>query len=89
MFTAEAQGVLVVTHTTKGGPAEDAGIEAGDLVVRVDAGAVSDLADLYQRVWQMGESGVDIPLTLVRRGASIEVSVESADRYDFFRTPRL
>ena len=89
MFTAEAQGVLVVTHTTDGGPADDAGIEAGDLVVRVDSSPVGDLADLYQHIWRLGASGVDVPLTIVRRGASLELTVESADRYDFFRTPRL
>lgn len=89
IFTAEAQGVLVVTHTTDGGPAAAAGIEAGDFVVRVDGVPVADLADLYRRIWEMGVSGVDIPLTIVRRGASIETTVESADRYEFFRTPRL
>ncbi len=89
MFTAEAQGVLVVTHVTNGGPAAQAGIEPGDVVLRVNEEPVAGLADLYQCVWQLGEAGVGVPLTLVRSGAGVEMVVHSGNRYDFFRTPRV
>ncbi len=89
MFTAEAQGALVVTHVTTGGPAAQAGIEAGDVVLRVNEEPVAGLSDLYQCIWQIGEAGVGVPLTLVRSGAGVEIVVHSGNRYDFFRTPRI
>ena len=89
MFTAETQGVLVVTHVTTDGPAAQAGIEPGDVVLRVNEEPVAGLSDLYQCIWALGEAGVGVPLTLVRSGAGVEIVVHSGNRYDFFRTPRI
>jgi S1-C subfamily serine protease len=88
MFTAEAQRALVVTHVATGGPAARAGIEPGDVVLRVDAEPISGLPDLYRQIWRLGPAGVEVPLTIARGGAAVEFVVRSADRYDFFRTPR-
>lgn len=89
MFTAETQGVLVVTHVTTDGPAARAGIEPGDVVLRVNEEPVAGLADLYQCIWQLGEAGVGVQLTLVREGAGVEMMVQSGNRADFFKTPRI
>lgn len=88
VFTAEAHGNLVVAHTAEGGPAARAGIEPGDVIVRVAKEPVADLGDLYRRMWRVGPAGAAIPLTIVRGGAAVELSVRSADRYAHFRTPR-
>lgn len=88
MFTAEAHGALVVTHVAAGGPAARAGVEPGDIVLRVSGEPVAGLASLWQRVWQIGPAGVEVPLTIARGGAAVELFARSADRYDYFRTPR-
>lgn len=88
IFTTEAHGSLVVAHTADDGPAAQAGIEPGDIIVRVAREPVADLGDLYRRMWSVGPAGTAIPLTIVRGGAAVELSVRSADRYAHFRTPR-
>ena len=50
------------------GPAEQAGVRPGDIVVEVAGERVSDLAGVFRRVWRQGPPGTDIPLTLLRGG---------------------
>ncbi len=88
MFTTEVHGSLVVAHIAEGGPAARAGIEPGDVIVRVAKEPIVDLGDLYRRMWALGPAGATVPLTIVRDGAAIELSVRSGDRYVHFRTPR-
>lgn len=88
LFTAEAHGNLVVAHIAERGPADRAGLEPGDVIVRVAREPVVDLGDFYRRVWRLGPAGARVPLTVMRGEAAIEVTVRSGDRYDHFRTPR-
>ena len=88
LFTTEAHGSLVVARTADDGPAARAGIEPGDVIVRVAKEPVADLGDLYRQIWSLGPAGAAVPLTIVRGGAAVELSVRSADRYVHFRTPR-
>ena len=88
LFTAEAHGNLVVAHIAEQGPADRAGLEPGDVIVRVAREPVVDLGDFYRRVWGLGPAGARVPLTVMRGEAAIEVTVRSKDRYDHFRTPR-
>ncbi len=88
IFTAEAHGNLVIAHIAENGPASRAGIEPGDVIVRVDREPIADLGELYRRMWTLGPAGVSVPLTVVRDGAAVEISVRSADRYAHFKTPR-
>ena len=87
LFTAETLGHLVVTGVMPDGPADDAGLEPGDIILRVAEQRVKTLRELYKAIWGLGDAGVLIPMTLVRDGDAKEVSVRSVDRYDFFRLP--
>ena len=89
MYTAEAEQRLVVSGMTRGGPAEGAGVQLGDIVLEVAGERVSDLADMLRKVWRLGPAGVDVPLTLVRASALVQRNVRSADRTDFLKKPRL
>ena len=40
------------------GPAEQAGLEQGDIIQDVAGGEVADLASLYRKVWSLGGAGV-------------------------------
>ncbi|MDP6352661.1 MAG: S1C family serine protease [Alphaproteobacteria bacterium] len=88
MFTADTATGLVVVHISPDGPADRAGIIVDDSVVRVAGEPVSDLADMYRRMWGLGDAGVAVPLTVIRDTAGIELTVHSASRYDYFKTPR-
>jgi S1-C subfamily serine protease len=70
-------------------PAQRAGLRAGDNVQAVAGHAVSSLADFYRAIWALGAAGVDVPLTLEREGDTFDVTIRSADRSRFMKTPRL
>jgi S1-C subfamily serine protease len=89
MYTAQSPDGLVITGIAPGGPAERAGIQPGDIVVDVAGARVSELADLFRRIWGLGAAGVDVPLTLARGGAPARVRVQSADRASLLKRPRL
>lgn len=89
MYTAQSPDGLVITGIAPGGPAERAGIQPGDIVVDVAGARVSELADLFRRIWGLGVAGVDVPLTLARAGAPARVRVQSADRASYLKRPQL
>jgi len=89
MYTADREGRLVVSGLATGGPAERAGVHAGDLVVAVGGERVASLAELFRAMWRMGPAGTEIPLTLARGAAPVYVTVRSGDRNDYLRKPSL
>jgi len=89
MFTAEVEDHLMVGGVSDGGPADQAGLQAGDLILDVDGAPVSELAQFYRRVWSHGDAGVEVPLCILRDGNPVEIRVFSATRAEFFKTPRL
>lgn len=88
MYTTPMQGSLVVGALTQGGPAHRAGVRLGDVVLEVGGEPVSDLADMFRRVWQRGSAGAEVPLTLARGKSTSRIRVTSADREDFLTKPR-
>ncbi len=87
MYTTEIGGQLVVAGLAQGGPAHQAGVRLGDLVLEVDGHRVSKLAELFRTVWNVGPAGAEIPLTVARGDQSSHVRVRSADRNDLLRKP--
>lgn len=89
MYTAEAQGALVVARLAPGGPAQRAQVRVGDRVVEVAGEPVRGLANLFRKIWALGPAGTDIPLTLARESDVFRVQIRSADRNDFLKKPHL
>jgi S1-C subfamily serine protease len=85
MYTSDAQGRPIVGGLAEQGPAERAGVQAGDIVIEVDGHRVTTIADLFRRVWSLGPAGTEVPLTLAREGQLVRVQVRSADRNDFLK----
>ena len=88
-YTAESNNHLFVAGLAPNGPAEKAGIQTGDVVLEVSGSPVGDLADMLRTIWSLGEAGVTIPLTVVRDGKPMQITVPSEDRNDFLKTPRM
>ena len=88
MSTESMRGQLVVGSLTQGGPAHRAGVRVGDVVLEVAGEPVSELGELFRKVWSVGPAGSDIPITLARGRSTSQVRVHSADRNDFLSKPR-
>ena len=88
LATEQVRGNLMVVRVTRDGPAEAAGLDAGDIVIGVGADKVAGQADFYRRVWKLGPAGVTVPLRVLKDGDVREVPVRSIDRADFLRKPR-
>jgi S1-C subfamily serine protease len=78
---------VFATRVTPGGPAEQAGIQADDLLLKVNGKAVEGLADFYREVWSLGNAGVEVTLSLLRGTEIRDITVRSGDRYQFLQQP--
>jgi S1-C subfamily serine protease len=85
MSTESLHGMLVVTRVSPEGPAATAGVEPGDIVVGVANAEVKSQAELYRKVWGLGDAGVKVPLRVRRGSADREVVVNSIERTSYFR----
>ena len=83
--TDEAQGRLVVSRVSPEGPADVAGLAAGDIILAVGDESVRTQADFYRKVWNRGGAGTEIPLKLLQGVDVREVRVKSIDRVEYFR----
>jgi S1-C subfamily serine protease len=81
----EFEGKLVVVRVALDGPGDRAGIHRGDLVTALDGTPVHDLADFYRSLWQRGEAGIAVRLSLARQGEERDVEVRTIDRYRYLR----
>jgi S1-C subfamily serine protease len=81
----EAHGRVFVIRVTSGGPAEQAGLRPGDIILTVNLNAVNGLADFYRKVWALGKAGVDVPLSILQGTRMRDIKVHSADRYKSLR----
>ena len=88
MFTTESSGHLIVAGLYSNGPAERAGLEQLDVILRVDDQPVRGLADMYRKVWSAGDAGTKIRMTVLRDGKIMDVVIETADRYTLMRVSR-
>lgn len=66
-------GAILIDGLIDGGPAGEAGLLAGDVVVAVDGEPPADLQDFVTAVG--GEAGTDVTLTVDRAGEQLDVTV--------------
>ena len=71
------QGALV-TGVESGSPADKAGIEAGDIIIRFDGKSIDKLADLPRMVGNT-KPGTKSTVTVFRRGQSKDLSIVIAE----------
>lgn len=74
----KVDGGLLVTSVNEGSPAADAGIKAGDVIVRANGKAVGSADDLREELDRV-ESGAEVTLGLQREGRPLEVKAKLAE----------
>lgn len=84
----EAHGRVFIIRLTPGGPAEKAGIKVGDIILTVDQAPVKGLADFFRQIGRLGPAGVKVPMRILQETEIREISVKSADRYQYLQVSR-
>lgn len=72
----EEDGGFVIVDVASGGPAEEAGLQVGDVIVGVDDQDVTAMSATEVRDLVRGEEGSFVSMTVRRQGGSLTLSVE-------------
>jgi S1-C subfamily serine protease len=88
VYAVEMTGKVYVTGVADGGPAHLADIREGDLISHVAEHDVATLPDFYRRLWAIGPAGTGVPLTAIRGGTRLHLTVRSVDRLDLLKRPQ-
>ena len=80
VIAQETDSRVMVMDVSSGGPAEQAGLEQGDVVRAIGGEAVSDLAGFYRSLWALGPPGVTAHLTVQRGQQTRTVDIQTVDR---------
>jgi len=81
----EVQGRLLVARVSPEGPADQAGVRRGDIILAVGGDAVHSQAEFYRKLWSSGDAGSLIALRILQGNDVQEVKIRSIDRLDYFR----
>jgi S1-C subfamily serine protease len=81
----ELQGHLFVTKVSPDGPADQAGIVVGDIIVGVGDAAVTSQDEFYRHVWAQRQAGDEVPLKVLKGVEVKEVRVHSMDHLAYFK----
>jgi S1-C subfamily serine protease len=87
LYATELDDNVVIAGVASGGPAEEAALQTGDLVLSVAGYEVTDLASLFRRIWSLGQAGAVVPMRIHRSGRTFEVSITSRDRNALLKRP--
>lgn len=85
MHTDESHGRVFVIRIHPGGPAQKANLQVGDLILKVNDQPVEGQADFFRKVWALGTSGVKVPISILRGTKIQDITLHSADRYQYLR----
>jgi serine protease Do len=83
--TQEIQGHLIVLRVSPEGPADAAGIKAGDIIVGIGGQQIRGQADFYNKLWASGEPGTEIALSVLKGNRVETLKVKSMDRDQYYR----
>ena len=83
--TQEVQGNLIVTRVSPESPADDAGLQRGDVIVGIAGKPIQGQADFYTKLWASGQAGVEVPLEVLKGNQVQKVTLKSRDRESYFR----
>ena len=74
-MTSDDDGNIVVVSTISGTPADDAGIQAEDIITAIDGVSTADMTTTDASNAVKGEEGTDVTLTIYRNGEYIDYTL--------------
>ena len=63
-------------------------IKPRDIIVAINGSQITNLESFYKKIWNSGEAGVTIELSVLRSGSLMNFKVITVDRLDFFFKPQ-
>jgi S1-C subfamily serine protease len=81
----EDDGRVKVLRVTEDSPADQAGLQPGDIILSVNGEKVSTLAQLYRIIWSAGSPGVELRFKVLQGNEVHELKIRSLDRLEFLR----
>ena len=84
----EQGGQVRVLRVTRDSPAEAAGLQAGDHIVRIDGTAVNGLKPFYLALWRGDSAERDVVLEVRRGSEARSVRLRAIDRMSTLRKPQ-
>ncbi len=89
LYSQEYDGQLIIAKLAEGGPAEQAGLKRGDVILGVAGRKATNLIDFYRLIHARGGAVTEVPLDILTHGSSdIEVrrvAINSADCHGWLR----
>jgi len=82
----EVQGNLIVTRVSPDGPAEDAGLKTGDVIVGIGGQPIKGQADFYTRLWKSGDAGAEVSVDVLKGNRVETYKIKTIDRNHYFRS---
>ena len=83
------QGRLIINSVAPDGPGSEAGLKVGDIIIGVHGRRVSNLEDMFRKVWSQGDAGSHVSLDILPYGSDSldikKVVIRSRDRYGWLR----
>jgi serine protease Do len=80
LTSAEQEGRVQVVRVSSDGPAQSAGIGAGDVVLEVDGAKVATLEEFYRRLWAHANADEEIRLTVLQGAEVKSITLRGVDR---------
>jgi S1-C subfamily serine protease len=81
----EVRGRVFVSRVTRGGPADQAGVQRGDIIIGVNGEAPKTLGDFYRKVWAQGSAGAAVPLDILQNSGVKRLDIKSVNRLDYLK----
>jgi S1-C subfamily serine protease len=89
LYATEVENRLVIVGLADRGPAKQADLRTGDIVISVAGKEVRDLAGFFRRIWAQGQAGVEVPMTIYREGETMQLRIKSGERNKILKGPSL
>ena len=71
---------FLITNVNLSSPAEEAGLQSGDVIVGIDGQLVKEITDLVVYIERNKRPGESITLTIIREGQEINIPLELGER---------
>jgi S1-C subfamily serine protease len=89
VIAQDVDSLVVVLDVSEGGPADQAGLEQGDVIRTIGGETVTDLAGFYRSLWALGPPGTTARVVVQRDQQMLSIDIQTIDRTARLKKRRL